>query len=1168
MDRNQEKSALSELIRNGPGVGPPNVCTGLTDAARAYLVSRIYEEHRRPMVWIAATPARAERCLADLRFFAGADDWPILFFPPYHILPFKRLSYHGETAAERVRVLYDLVNGGRAPILVTTVQALMQKLVPRSEVSGFAELVMAGEEIDLDAFLEQLVTGGYSRTIIVEEPGDFCVRGGIVDIFSPMYDDPLRLELYGDTVESIRFFSAATQRKLREVDEAVILPARETILGREQRVEVVARIRALAAELELPKAMVRDLAERVRHEGVVQEIESLLPLVFTEPGTLFDYLADETAMVLDEPPTLAESAADVWHRMEEGYAAARYRKKLCMPPGSLYMDWDETVGRMAPYGQLAFQTFKANIGPGAVGGKVFDFSVEDNTGMHTALEASRGQHQLLAPLAGWLEDRRQAGLTTAMVCRTPSQANRLESLLSPYSVSLHRADCLPRRQGQAMAYLCPGQLSGGFIWPEAGMAVITEDEIFGARRRRRRRKAREIQTGLLAMEDLNAGDLVVHQDHGIGRFQGLTKLTVDGATDDFLLIVYKDEDRLYVPVVRMGLIQKYMGVDGIAAVLDKMGGRSWDRVKERVRASAQKIAGELLKIYAARKVRQGHAFRHVDDYFRDFEAGFAYEETPDQLKAIDDVLQGMMAKTPMDRLVCGDVGYGKTEVALRAAFMAVNDGRQVAVLVPTTVLAEQHFATFSQRFAKYPVEVACLSRFRSAREQRDIISGLLNGRIDIVIGTHRLLQKDVAFKALGLLVLDEEQRFGVRHKEALKRLRQTVDVLAMTATPIPRTLHMSLVGVRDISIISTPPEHRQAIITYVSEFDEAVIAEAVRRELARGGQVFFVHNVVHSIDRMAGRLKDLVPEARVGVAHGQMGSEQLEKVMLTFARGETDLLVCTTIIESGLDIPSANTLLVNRADRFGLSQMYQLRGRVGRGDAQAYAYLFIPPESVLPRDAQKRLRVLMEHSDLGSGFQIAMSDLKIRGGGSILGASQSGHIAAVGYDMFLQLMESAVNELKGEPVIQALEPEINVPMSAFLPEEYIPDIDQRLAAYRRLARMNELREIADFKSEMLDRFGPLPEAAANLLLKIMLRVQCIRAGASRLDLVGQQLTLGFSSAHQRRPEALVEMVLGHGDRFRVSPDQLLRVRLLATGGADLLAEAKQVLRQIATVVNG
>ncbi|MBI9083416.1 MAG: transcription-repair coupling factor [Desulfobacterales bacterium] len=1167
MDRNQEKTTLSELIRNADGSGPPIVCTGLTDAACAYLVSRIYHRHHRPMVWIAATAARAERCLADLRFFAEADDWPLLFFPPYNILPFKRLSYHAETSAERVRVLYGLINGGRAPILVTTVQALMQKLVPRSEVAGFAELVMTGEDVDLDPLLEQLVTGGYTRTLLVEEPGDFAVRGGIVDVFSPMYDDPLRIEFYGDTVESIRFFSAATQRKLREVDEAVILPAKETILGREQRVEVVARIRALAAELDLPKTMVRDLAERVHREGVIQEIESLLPLVFTEPGTLFDYLSTETVMVLDDPVELAESAADVWHRISEGYTSARASRKLCLPPQSLYMDWNDAAVRMGRYGQLIFRPLTANIGPDAVRTKVFDFSVQDNTGMHTALEASRGQHQLFAPLAGWLEDRRQEGLTTAMVCRTSSQADRLQSLLSPYGVSLHRADRLPQRPGQAMAYLCPGQLSGGFIWPEAGMAVMTEDEVFGARRRRQRRKAREIQTGLLAMEDLKAGDLVVHQEHGIGCYQGLTKLTVEGATDDFLLIVYKDEDRLYLPVVRMGLIQKYMGVDGIAAVLDKMGGRSWDRVKDRVKASAQKIAGELLHVYAARKVRQGHAFRPVDDYFRDFETGFAYEETPDQLKAIDDVLQGMMAKTPMDRLVCGDVGYGKTEVALRAAFMAVNDGRQVAVLVPTTVLAEQHFATFSGRFSQYPVKVACLSRFRSAREQRDIISGLSDGRIDIVIGTHRLLQKDVAFKSIGLLVLDEEQRFGVRHKEMLKKLRETVDVLAMTATPIPRTLHMSLVGVRDISIISTPPEHRQAIITYVCEFDEAVAAEAIRRELVRGGQVFFVHNIVHGIDRMAGRLSDLVPEARVAVAHGQMGPEQLEKVMLTFARGETDLLVCTTIIESGLDIPSANTLLVNRADRFGLAQMYQLRGRVGRGDAQAYAYLFIPPESVLSRDAQKRLRVLMEHSDLGSGFQIAMSDLKIRGGGSILGASQSGHIAAVGYDMFLQLMASAVSELKGEPVIEALEPEINVPMSAFLPEDYIPDIDQRLAAYRRLARMNELREIADFKIEMLDRFGPLPEAATNLLLKIMLRVQCLRAGAGRLDLIGQQLILGFSSAHQRHPQALVELVLNHGDRFRVSPDQLLRVRLHGTTSADLLAEAKQVLKEIAAAVN-
>ena len=590
-------------------------------------------------------------------------------------------------------------------------------------------------------------------------------------------------------------------------------------------------------------------------------------------------------------------------------------------------------------------------------------------------------------------------------------------------------------------------------------------------------------------------------------------------------------------------------------------------MKSRIKKSAEKIAGELLKLYARRKVEKGYAFAPADSYVREFEAGFAYEETADQFKAIEDVIADMQSPTPMDRLVCGDVGYGKTEVALRASFLAVNDGKQVAMLVPTTILAEQHYETFRGRFKRYPVNVACLSRFRSPRAQHAIIDDLKAGKVDIVIGTHRLVQKDVKFKDLGLLIFDEEQRFGVKHKEKLKKFRSTVDVLALTATPIPRTLHLSLVGVRDISIISTPPEFRKSIMTYISEFDEAVIADAINKELRREGQIFFVHNNIQSIEKIAGKLQRLVPRVRLAVAHGRMDEDELEQVMFLFMNREIDLLVCTTIIESGLDVASANTIIVNRADRFGLAQMYQLRGRVGRADEQAYAYLLIPHESLLGKDAQKRLKVLMEHSDLGAGFQIAMSDLKIRGGGTILGASQSGHIAAVGYDMFLKLMENAVAGLKGEETVEPLEPEINVSLSAFLSESYIPDIDQRMSAYRRLAKMTELQQLADFKSESLDRFGPLPEEAANLLLKIMLKVLAKKAGVSRLDLVGRSLNLNFSESHQRSPAALVEVIMAAPKNFKLSPEHVLKIRLDSLNLNSQLAQAKNILKEIAQRVN-
>ena len=676
-----------------------------------------------------------------------------------------------------------------------------------------------------------------------------------------------------------------------------------------------------------------------------------------------------------------------------------------------------------------------------------------------------------------------------------------------------------------------------------------------------------MRTELLAFSDLKQGDLVVHDEHGIGQYEGLIKLSLEGTVNDFLLVGYRDEDRLYLPVDRMGLIQKYMGVEGMMPALDKMGGRAWERAKERVRRSAEKIAGELLKIYAQRKVNDGHGYGAADSHFADFEANFPYEETPDQLKAIEDVLEDMHSTTPMDRLVCGDVGYGKTEVALRASFLAVSEAKQVAMLVPTTVLAEQHYATFVQRFDAYPVKVACLSRFRSRPEQRRIVEEIKKGTVDIVIGTHRLLQKDVTFADLGLFILDEEQRFGVRHKEKLKRLRTTVDVLALTATPIPRTLHLSMMGIRDISVISTPPEQRHAIITYVCEFDDTVVSEAIRSELTRGGQIFFVHNNVKAIDRMAAYLQERVPEVRLAVAHGQMAEEDLESVMMRFMNREIDMLVCTTIIESGIDVATANTILVNRADRFGLAQIYQLRGRVGRSDEQAYAYLFIPEETRLGKDAQKRLKVLMEHSDLGSGFQIAMNDLKIRGGGAILGASQSGHIAAVGYDMFLKLMEEAVAQMKGEPITEGLEPEINLPMSAYVAEDYVVDIDQRLSIYRRLAKMTDLKEIAAMKAELADRFGPLPEETENLLLKIMLRVLSVRAGIKRLDLYGQQLCLAFSETHQQRPLGIVQMITNGKQPYQFTPDHQLKATLVKGTARAMLAQAKNILIEIAQHVN-
>lgn len=1162
MVQNQEEISIAQWLKAFPARIDAARCAGLRGSERVWLVERLYRESRRPVLVVVPSAAEAARWIEDLRFFSGGRTAGA-YFPAYPVVPFKFMSGRNEIAAQRISVLYRLMSGG-VPAMVAPAEALIQKLIPGSELTGYAELVMAGEETDRDALVSKLVSGGYSRTGIVEEPGEFSLRGGILDVFSPQYSNPVRMEFFGDTVDSLRFFAPDTQRKLEDADEAVILPAREAVVSPKHIPRIVDRIRHQAAEQEIPLTRIRDLIDRVKKQDAVPGIEALLPLIYPEPGTLFDYLAENAILVLVEPNALRNSVEKFLDQADKHFLEARTEQRICVAPEKRFLNWPEVLHQAAGKKRLSIQAIAVE----RMDEPVFQFSVGDNADIRADIKNRREKEHLLLPLVQWIQKQRQAGSAPVVACTSRLQAGRLEDLLSPYGIRMKWADRMPEsgfRSDRVQG--CLGRLSSGFVWPSEGLSIITEAEIFGPAHRLGKTTRPRVRADVLNLEELQQGDLVVHVDHGIGRYEGLVKLKVEGAENDFLLLNYRDQDRLYLPVERMGLVQKYMGLEGYTPILDKLGGKSWDRMKTRIKKSVELIAADLLKLYADRAIQKGHAFSAADSYFRDFEAGFPYDETEDQLRAIEEVIADMRRAAPMDRLICGDVGYGKTEVALRAAFLAVNDGKQAAVLAPTTVLAEQHFATFSARFEGYPVRVECLSRFRSARQQRAIVEDIKAGKVDIVIGTHRLLQKDVGFKDLGLVVIDEEQRFGVKHKEKLKKMRSSVDVLALSATPIPRTLHMSLTGIRDISLINTPPEQRRPIQTYICEPDDAIIRDAVRREIERKGQIFFVHNQIDSIWSVARRIQDIVPEVRLEVAHGRMSEDELEKAMLRFINREIDLLVCTTIIESGLDIPAANTILINRADRFGLAQIYQLRGRVGRAGEQAYAYLFIPRDTVLTEQAQKRLKVLMEHTDLGAGFQIAMSDLKIRGGGAILGASQSGHIAAVGYDMYLKLMESAVAELKGKAAPEPLEPEINMPISAFIPETYVPDIDQRLSLYRRLSRMTELKEITDLKAELIDRFGNPPEEAGNLFLKFMLKILSVRAGVRRLDLTDSHLVLAFSEAHQKNPVGLVEMVVANRKKFAFTPDQSLRAALEKRTLVGRLLEAKNMLQDVYHRVN-
>jgi len=1190
LDLIKRENSKSKALRGSDikGRGPESIeLTGCHGAAKGYVAARAFQERDCSVAAIFPTHKDATRFMDDLLFFMPQMESSILYFPGYHIQPFKSLAYHAKTAAVRLSVLYKLIDLTCHYFVITSVDTLLQKTVPRNVLAKAVDIVINGDNLDRDLLISRLNVNGYIRTSLVEEPGDYAVRGGILDVFSPNYKNPVRIELFGDLVESLRHFSPVTQRGTDEMEEAVIIPPNEVVLEKATMPDVISRLRQAGSESDLSPARIKGYAEQLRDQGRFPGIESLLSIAYGEKlDSLLDYLPEETLVFMDRPGELNSCAATLHLHALDNYQNAKSEQKLCVAPESIYLQWhdvEEYVEQKSravfkelildtPVVDLSEDNHSSRIDLCANSGSDLNFNLnfKDNLSLSSQLKREGVHENILQPLAEWFISNNQNGIASVAVCTSDAQADRLISLLKPYGVAPQPLEYLElqRAPGPSIYYMV-GNLSSGFIHNESRFAIITDQEIFGVKKRIVNRSTRRAKSSFITPEELKEGDIVVHLEHGLGRYEGLKTIKLDGLSGDFIQIAYRDDDRLYLPVDRMEMVEKYLGVDGYTPILDKIGGKTWTNARAKAKKEVEKMAGELLKLYAERRVKSGHAFSPSDGYYNEFQASFPYDETPDQLKAIEDVLADMEDETPMDRLVCGDVGYGKTEVAIRAAFKAVNDGKQAAVVVPTTILAEQHLHTFRDRFKGWPVTVEALSRFRTAKEQRLILNGLESGKIDVVIGTHRLLQKDVSFKSLGLVVIDEEQRFGVKHKEALKAKRSTVDVLALTATPIPRTLHMSLTGMRDISVISTPPEDRQAIISYISEYDDAIVADAINKELGRGGQIFFIHNQIETIFKMAETLQKLVPKVRLGVAHGRLPEATLEKVMVEFINRDIDLLVCTTIVESGLDIPSANTMIINKADRFGLAQIYQLRGRIGRGEEQAYAYMFVPDENRLSRDAQKRLSALMEHRDLGSGFQIAMKDLQIRGSGSALGASQSGHIAAVGYDMFLKLMDEAVSDLKGKPVVPSLEPEINITMSAHIPEDYVQSIEQRLTIYRRLSQMTEVSEITTMQKELIDRFGKLPEEGFNMLLKIMLRILAVKAGVKKMDVTTNSIVLVFSELHQKRPFSTGETLSVNGFEYEYTAENAIKINIGARNKkiSRALVETKKILKEISLQVN-
>ena len=1134
---------------------------GLKGSSPAYLLSSIFHRAQGPLVVLTADEEKADRLHQELLFFLGPEQ-SVFLYPGWEVNPFERISPQAEAMGQRWKARHLLLSDPDRLVLVAPLRAVLQRVPPRALHASVAFSLSPNQEFGREELIRRLEGMGYTRSSLVTEAGEFAVRGYLVDLFPPSTPGPVRIEFSGDTVESVRLFDPESQRSSEALEETLILPVKEVLLFREYFEGAAGRLSERLEEDPSHKDSVPQLLERLRQGIPFPGVEFYLPYFYPAPETLFDFLPPRTTLFLEEPSELEDELNRFGGEAEEAWRNALSREEIWPNPGELFLKKEEFQEWSRYYPRVVFQALEVEAE-----GERLRLQTESNEHLRSDLLASKSEDGILRLLAQRIRSGREKGMGTLLACFSLRSAQRLAEMLEKHDLSVQIlekpfSDWTPADSKEWEATLLLGNLSRGFIFPSAGLTLIAETELFGEKRLRKHPAVSLKDHALAAFSDLRVDDYVVHSEHGIGIYRGLWKLQLGKEEHDFLLLEYQDGDKLYLPVYRLNLLQKYVGGGDGGPRIDKLGGISWEKAKKRVKKSLRELAEELIQLYATRSVVKGHSFPPPDPFLKEFEASFEYEETPDQMQAIEDVQKDLTEEKPMDRLVCGDVGFGKTEVALRAAFRVMMEGKQVAVLVPTTVLAQQHFQTFSRRFAPYPFRVEMLSRFRSRAEQKQVLAELVGGKVDLVVGTHRLLQKDVAFKDLGLLVVDEEHRFGVNHKEKIKRLRTSVDVLTLTATPIPRTLQMSLGGVRDLSVIETPPAERQSIRTYVTEFDEEVIRDAIRRELRRGGQVFFVHNRVQSIGAMEMFLRRLVPEVRLAVAHGQMVERDLERVMLAFVKKEVDLLLTTTIIESGLDFPSANTILINRADKLGLAQMYQLRGRVGRSKEKAYAYLLVPALSQMGIDARKRLEALQEVSELGSGLKLAMHDLEIRGAGTLLGDAQSGHIAAVGFDMYLQILEQAVRELKGEEVKEEIEPEIDLPVPAFFPQDYVEDINQRLVFYRRIASARSEIEVQEIGEELRDRFGSLPPAAENLFQVMNLKLLLRQAGVRRISAEKEKVVFTFDPKSTVDPARLVAAVARGKGRREFTPDERLKLRPTAKGWEGMLEETKKLLLEV------
>lgn len=1164
------------LTNHGSAPPPGTRLVGLDPIAQGLVLLRSHESTDRPIVAVFSSGANARNAIDHFCFLGGKKAAGRIHFIPSLEFDFHRsLLPNSEVLAERNVAFFHAINDPQKRVFVTTVRALLQKVLNPEKFLGATLIFQSNQEVERDSLISSLIEAGYQRQPTAFDPGTFSVRGGVIDIFSPLYSHPFRIEFFGDLIEEIRFFDAVSQRSLGKLDKAYVVPVSLSLVPHgENLIRATHSVKERLDNLGVPKFKREEILDNLKNGILAQENMFLFPLLCEGSSSVLDYFPKERLCIWDGKENLTQiTSEEEYPRLAKNHELFERNLTPVSNLESLFLTPDQFKTEISPKGDYFFEPFQEREADKSLTLISREVSLSaERTASHQKGSSHPSLDAFAKKFKSWIDE----GYRVHIVSHTQVHADRFNMLFSPYGFKVfqHGETEIPWQQMPQLDFnqihVWQGVLRENRIYPSLKTIILSEEEVFGVKKKSARtsqKVSKAEQSKLIsAFRDLKINDYVVHKDFGVGRYLGLKSMDFVGVPNDYVLLEYRDGDKLYIPVYRLNILQKYVGGEGASVTLDKLGGEAWAKTKKKAERAIAELAAQFLTIQAKRKLLSAPPLSAPGPDFLQFEMEFPFDETPDQMRAIDDVMHDLSQKSPMDRLVCGDVGYGKTEVAMRAAYRAVLDNKQVAVLVPTTVLAFQHYESFKSRFKNTPARIEMVSRFRTNAEIKRILSDLKDGKIDILIGTHRLISTDIQFKELALLIVDEEHRFGVVHKERLKQMASSIHVLSLTATPIPRTLNMAMTGIKEISVIATPPPDRLSVRTFVCRDSDEVIIEAIQNELLRDGQVFFVHNRIESIFDVQTKLLQLFPKIKIAVVHGQMEAEELEQKMLGFYKGDFQILLTTAIIESGLDIPRANTIIIDKANYFGLAQLYQLRGRVGRSSQRAYCYLLAPAEANLTGEAKERLQVIQRYSELGSGFNVASHDLEIRGAGDLLGKDQSGHINAIGVDLYFELLEESIRALRGQEKKIEIEPEITLKVAACFPNDYLPDVGERVSLYRRLSSAETEDMIADIETEIRDRLGPLPEEVSNLIGLMIIKLYLKQLHVIRMSCGPKRTSLQFAQTTPASPEKLVKLIQSNPQRYSITPDQKFVFGVESTEWRNQLKEVQELCRKLDVTV--